>query len=224
MSDGPAKRLPFRWLSLAELVGLAAVVIAALGYWDAHRERAEEDRARAAQAAREQKAETAKPPPAGPAFLMTGTVDAAGGKVRLAPVHADQVIQTQTLWFPKDIRADSVETIGNPRLEAGWIDAHLGKASGKARQGRLPVGISTVFIEDGQTLTDRSVYWLAYRLHPRLLRRPHVELEGLSLRQRQVAGDLQAAVDGVWAARPGAPAAQGSGSDEKKAAPKDGQS
>ena len=50
MSDGAPrkKRLPLRWLSLADLVGVAAVAIAALGYWDAHCERAQTDRERAA--------------------------------------------------------------------------------------------------------------------------------------------------------------------------------
>ncbi len=33
MNDAPAKkRLPVRWLSLAEIVGVAALVIAGLGY------------------------------------------------------------------------------------------------------------------------------------------------------------------------------------------------
>ena len=71
----------------------------------------------------------------------------------------------------------------------------------KARQGRMPVGIQTVYIEDGQTRTDRAVYQLGYSLHPRMLRGDKLELEGLSLARRGVAGDLQAAADNLWAAR-----------------------
>jgi hypothetical protein len=204
MNDGPRKRIPIRWLSLGEIVGLAAVVIAALGYWDTHREHRDEERARAAAASREQKAQVSAPT-AGPAFLMTGAWDAASSKLRLAPVHADQVIQTQTVWFPRDIRPDSIETTGNPRIEAGWLGSRLPRGSGKARQGRVPVGIATVFIEDGQNRTDRAIYMLAYSLHPRLLRAPRVELEGVSLNRRDVASDLQTEVDGLWASRPGAP-------------------
>jgi hypothetical protein len=135
---------------------------------------------------------------------MLGTPDKDGEKVRLSTVHAEQVIQTQTLWFPADIRADSVETTGNPRLEAGWIEDGLrkavGKAGGKPKRGRLPVGIVTVFIEDGQTRTDRAIYQLGYSLHPRVLLGAKVELEGLTLARRGVAGDLQAAVNAQWAA------------------------
>ncbi|HTK33829.1 MAG TPA: hypothetical protein VL358_00910 [Caulobacteraceae bacterium] len=196
MSDTPRKRLPLRWLTLAEVVGVLALALAALGYWDNHRARIQEDRERAA-AARERQAEIG----ARPAFLMTGTLEADGEQVRLASVHPEQVIQTQTLWFPKSIRSDSIETTGNPRLEAGWIDEGLRKAAGKAKAGRAPVGVLTVFIEDGQTKTDRALYQIGYSLHPRVLRGDRVKLEGLSLARRNVAGDLQAAAGSLWPAQ-----------------------
>jgi hypothetical protein len=202
LSETPRKRLPFRWLTLAELVGVLALVIAGLGYLDAHRERTQEDRERAA-AAQERQAERQAEARAGAlkqAFLMTGTPDGTGDLIRLAPVHPEQVIQTQTVWFPSAIRADSMETTGNPRLEAGWIEDGLRKASG-ARQGRVPVGVLTVFIEDGQTKTDRSIYQLGYSMSPRMLRGAKVQLEGLSLARRGVSGDLQAAADSLWAAK-----------------------
>ena len=84
MSDAPRKRLPIRWLTLGEFVGVAALVIAALGYWDAHRERAAEAKAQQAQAAEMALKQT---------FLMTGAVDGAGDEVRLTSVNGDQVIQ-----------------------------------------------------------------------------------------------------------------------------------
>jgi len=186
MSDAPRKRLPIRWLTLGEFVGVAALVIAALGYWDAHRERAAEAKAQQAQAAEMALKQT---------FLMTGAVDGAGDEVRLTSVNGDQVIQTQTVWFPKAVRADSVETTGNPRLEAHWIDEGLRKAAGKSKQGRLPVGVETSYIEDGQTKTDRSIYELGYSLRARFLQPDRVQLEGLSLARRGVTGDLQAAAD-----------------------------
>lgn len=199
MSEPSRKRLPLRWLTLAEGVGIVALVIAGLGYLDAHRERAEQDRSRAA-AAQERQAEL-KANALKATFLMTGTSEGGGAKVRLASLRPEQVIQTQTVWFPRTIRADSVETTGNPRIEAGWIEAGLRKAAGKSRQGRVPVGVLTVFIEDGQTRTDRAVYQLGYSLDHRMLRGDKVELEGLSLARRGVAGDLQAAADNLWAAR-----------------------
>ena len=44
----PKKRLPLRWLTLAEIVGVAALAIAGLGYWDSHRERLQQDQDRVA--------------------------------------------------------------------------------------------------------------------------------------------------------------------------------
>ena len=92
------------------------------------------------------------------------------------------------------------------RLEGGDFGAQGGdlglrKHAGKAQTGRVPVGVLTVFIEDGQTKTDRAIYQLGYSIHRRTLRADKVELEGLSLAQRGVSGDLQAAAGNLWSAR-----------------------
>lgn len=205
MSEKPAgkKRLPLRWLSLAELVGIVAVAIAALGYWDSHRERTLTERERA-QEAQEKRAE-AKAGALKLSFLMTGTPEGEGERLRLASVHPEQVIQTQTVSFPSEVRPDPVETTGNPRIEAGWLEGGLSKAEhargAKLRQGRMPVGVVTEFIEDGQTKTDRAIYRVGYSAHPRMLRADKVELEGLSLVRRGVGPDMQAAVDQLWASQ-----------------------
>ncbi|MBC7668664.1 hypothetical protein [Caulobacter sp. DWR2-3-1b2] len=193
------KRIQLRWLTLAEIVGVGALVIAGLGFWDSHRERERDERDRVA-AVSERRAE-AKAQARKLTFVMTGAVADKGETVRLNSVNSEQVIQTQTIWFPAELRSDSVETTGNPRLEAGWIENGLRKHAGKARTGRVPVGVLTVFIEDGQTKTDRAVYQLGYSLHDRTLRADKVELEGLSLARRNVSGDLQAAAGSLWSAR-----------------------
>ncbi|MBS0334375.1 MAG: hypothetical protein JSS35_16525, partial [Proteobacteria bacterium] len=101
------------------------------------------------------------------------------------------------------VRTDPAQTTGNPRLEAGWFEAGLAKAlrehGDRHRSGRLPVGVVTTFIEDGQTKTDRSIYLVGYSLHPRVLRSDQAEMEGLSLVRRGVGEDLRAAVDALWA-------------------------
>ena len=199
MSETSPKRLPIRWLTLAEIVGVAALVITGLSFWDSHRERIREDRDRAA-AVSEKQAE-AKAAARKQTFVMTGARQGDGDKVVLTSVSEGQVIQTQTVWFPSELRSDSVETTGNPRLEVGWIENGLRKHSGKARTGRVPVGVLTVFIEDGETKTDRAIYQLGYSIHSRTLRADKVELEGLSVARRNVAGDLQAAAGSLWSAR-----------------------
>ena len=192
MTETQGKRFPIRWLTLGEIVGLVAVVLAALGYWDSHRERVAADKARQAEIASQALKQT---------FLMTGTLNGQGDALRLTSVDADQVIQTQTVWFPRAIRPDSVETTGNPRLEADWIADGVGQAAPKAKAGRIPVGVLTVFIENGQTKTDRALYDLGYSRHRHLLIDERVSLEGLSLIRRGVVGDLQTAADQIWAKR-----------------------
>jgi hypothetical protein len=211
MSETPSERKRrLRFLTVAELVGIAALLIAAAGYWDSHHERALTERERAAEA-QEKKAE-AKAGALKLTFLMTGSPEGAGERLKLSSVHPEQVIQTQTLTFPSEIRGDAQQTTGNPRIEAGWIEGGVTKAEhargGKGRSGRLPVAIVTSFIEDGQTKTDTALYQLGYSAHPRVLRSDKVELEGLSLIRHGVGGDIQAAVDAVWTRQNPPPAAK----------------
>jgi hypothetical protein len=198
MSEKPKKKLPIRWLTVGEIVAVAAVVIAGLGYWDSRRERSQEDQERAA-AARERKAEE-RANAVKHTFILTGTPDGSGGRIRLAPVNPEQVIQTQTLVFPTPVREDDVETTGNPRIERGWFDGGLKKARKGKDAGRVPVGVVTTYIEGGETKTDRSIYQIGYSLHSRMLRGAEVELDGLSLSRRALGGDLQAPVDALWEA------------------------
>lgn len=201
------KRLPLRWLTLAEIVGIAALAIAGLGYWDSHRERLQQDHERAA-ADRDRKtaeaeeskakAQAAQQDVLRHALLLTGVP--ASGELRLQPTRSEQVIQTQTLWFPTEIRPDSVATTGNPRLETRWIEDRLRRVA-RRDDHRLPVAIETTFIEDGQSRTDRSVYLVGFSLHGRLVGGPRVEFEGMSLARRGVSGDLQAAANSYWLGR-----------------------
>lgn len=199
MSEGSKRRLPVRWLTLAEFLGILALVIAALGYWDNHRDKVDAEKARAADAQARQA--EAKAGALRQTFLMTGQAQ-GHDLIRLSPVHADQVIQTQALSFPSDVRGEAVQTTGNPRIEAGWLEGGLEralKARGvKADHGRVPVGLATSYMEDGQPKTDRAVYLLGYSLHGRTFRSAKVELEGLSLLRRDAGDDLQKAVDTAW--------------------------
>jgi hypothetical protein len=207
----PKKRFSLRKPSLTEAVGVAALVIAALGYWDSHRERVQQDTERV-QSERQKKTAEADQGKAKAqaeqqealrhALLLTGA-PANGGELRLQSSRGEQVIQTQTLWFPAEVRADSVVTTGNPRIETRWVEGKLRHAA-KPQDHQLPVGIETSFIEDGQRRTDRSVYQIGFNLHGRLVGGAKVEFEGLSLAQRDVKGDLQGAVNELWTGRPGA--------------------
>ncbi|THD74395.1 MAG: hypothetical protein E7812_18925 [Phenylobacterium sp.] len=199
-ADGPSpprRRPRLRLLTLAELVGIAALVIAGLGWWDGHHEHQQQDADRAA--ARSAQATEAKRANLRDTFLLTGSVDS--DRIRLASARSDQVIQTQTVIFPTAVRSGVIETTGNPRIDRGWFEDGVKKA-GRTPKGdaeaRLPVGIVTTYVEAGETRTDRSIYQIGYTAHRRLLLGRKLELDGLSLARRGVAGDLQAAVDAAW--------------------------
>lgn len=110
------------WIRVSEVVGVIAVIIAILNFWDSHQERKATDQAR--QAA-DQRAAIA------PAFVLVAAADANGERIRLTPVHADQPIQSQQFIFPTEIRAQPVETAGSARIEASWFEEGLRKAAGK---------------------------------------------------------------------------------------------
>jgi hypothetical protein len=200
MSEGPRKKLPVRWLTLAELVGILALVVAALGWWDNHREKQQQDRERAISDQR--MAAEARRQALKSTFLLVGQVGDDGQRIRLSSAHSDQVIQTQTLVFPQAIRRDTVETTGNPRIDRGWLEDGLKQAlhdRGKPQGAvRVPVGVVTTYVDGGEIKTDRSIYLIGATLKSRLLRGATLKFEGLSLSRRGVPGDLQAAVDAAW--------------------------
>jgi hypothetical protein len=180
-------RPKLRALTIAEIVGIIAVVVALLGYLDSHHDRVSAEKRQQAEAA----AQSAKS-----TFLVKGEIADKGSAIRLVPLHDDQVVQTQTLWFPKDVHADKVETTG--QLQADWIADGVRKAADGAKRGRVPVSVQTVYIQDGETRTHQTVYQVTYSLHPRLLQSDQVKIEALSLAKRGVTGDLQTAAEKFW--------------------------
>lgn len=203
MSDKPSasgRKAWWSWIRISEVVGVVAVIIAILNFWDNHSERRLAEKA---QVAADQRAAIA------PAFVLVGTADADGGRIRLSPVRADQPIQSQVFFFPADIRDKPVQTTGAARIEAGWIEGGLRKAAGKdgADGGdlRLPVGISTTYLADGDMRTDNAVYDVGYRLEHRFMRPSRVVLEGLSVVRRGVRGDLRTASEQLYRSRQGKP-------------------
>ncbi len=187
MAETPDARRRRRWITLGEFVGIGALVISGLSYWDAHQERVAPPKIVAAKEA---------------PLVLTGTPDAARDRIDLHPASAAQVIQTATIRFPASVRGDAVDLTGAAHIETGWFDAGLRAAlkGAKLHSGRhrLAVGIETTYVTGDATRTDRAVYDLGYTLHGRMLRPDAVAIEGVSL-VRHVSGDLQPAVDARFA-------------------------
>ena len=189
MTETPAQaaRTRRRWISIGETVGILALIISGISLWDAHQERAE-SRAAAAQV---------KPVHVAP-LVLTATADPAGKTLRIASPNPDRVIQTQTIVFPAALDLASVDTVGNPRIEADWFAGALRKAVGDDRgPGRLPIGVVTRYTDGGVDREDTAIYEIGHGWRSRLLQSDVPALEGISLVAR-TPRDLQARLDARW--------------------------
>jgi hypothetical protein len=185
VSDAPKRRQGF-WLTVGEIVGVLALVIAALNYWDSHKQHTDEVR----QVSAEQRARAA--------FVVTGTADSEGRRIALKSLKPSQAIQSQRYYFPRSILDHPMEvTAAEPQIDLGWIEDGLRKLSeGGAKSGErtIPVAIRTTFVEDGDTRVDTSLYRIGYRWSPRLFGGPKIVLQGIELTRRAIKGDPTAAL------------------------------
>jgi len=197
-SDASERKRGRLWLTIGEAAAVLAVVIAALSYWDTHREHVEEARRAVAQA---------KAAGAAPAFVLEAAPEAGGRRLALKAVEPRQVIQSQRYIFPGGVLDHVVDvTAAAPRIDSAWIASGLGKAldsahAKRAGEARLPVAVITAYLQDGDVRQDRSVYLVGYAWRGHLLGGREIDLQGLALQRRQAAGDLQSLVDRLWAAR-----------------------
>lgn len=189
------------WITLSELVGVLALLIAGLNFWDSHRER-QRDETRVAAA--EQSA--AKAAAARASFVLTAHAEGDGARLTLQPMSSNQAVQGLHLVFPAEVADHAIDS-DQPRLERDWVarglakaveTARKAKAAGAAGEGALPVGIEASYVEDGEVRTDRSIYRVSYSWRTPLLGGPRFTLEAATLRSRAVKSDLQHAVDAQW--------------------------
>lgn len=197
----PASERRRLWLTIGEVVGVLALVVAGLNYWDSHRDRVSAEKAASheAQARR--------------ALVMTGEADPAGARVMLQPVNPAQVIQSQRYLFPHAVLAHAMEvSAARPQIDLDWIAPGLRGALDHGHapadgEATLPVGVITTYIEDGETYTDTSIYRVGFAYRSHFLTGRKITLQGISLGHRGAGGDLQAEVDARWARTTPAPAA-----------------
>jgi hypothetical protein len=191
-SPPPERKRRRFWVSLGEAAAVASVAIAALSYWESHREHAKAARDTQAQA-------TART-----VIMLEGAADAHGRRLLLQPVKSGQIIQSQTYVFPSEVLGHAMEIVAaRPQIDGQWIAAGLGRALDRAHvkgngEARLPVGIVTRYEEDGESRTDRSVYEMGYAWRSKFLVGREIVLQGISLDQRGAGGDLQDKVNRRW--------------------------
>lgn len=178
-----------RWITLAELVAVAGMLIAALTLylnWSENREEA------AARAATEQRSRAA-----GARLAIRVELADGGREARLSdPRH--ELIDV-TVAFPRSLNV-AAQSPAVPKIERDWFADGLLKVTDNGpdtREGRLPV-LVTARYQDGEVeRTGRAVIELAWRTNGRLIGGRSLSLE--AARVRQTGGD-QARVDALWKA------------------------
>jgi hypothetical protein len=180
------------WLTAGEIVGVLALVIAGLNYWDSHTQHVREDRRERAQAS------------AGRAFVIAADSQDGGRRLGLRSVRADQVISSQKFIFPTGLGAAPRSlTASAPRIDADWLAGPLahtlaGAHAAASGDARLPVAVQTSYVEDGETRQDISLYDVGYSWRRRLIGGEEIRLQGVALVRRGLGASAQAAVDSRW--------------------------
>ncbi len=194
-----------RWVTLSEAVGVGALLIAALSFCDTRRLHHQEQADRLSAAQREARRET---------LVLRADIYDNGARIMLHPLNEGQAIQDQRYLFPRAVLGHAMEVDGEPpQVDVAWVNNGLRagiRAAAKARgvkwdgYGRLPVGVLTTYVEDGERRTDRAVYVIDYRVTPGGLfgGNPRVFFRGLEFVARGLGADLQPRLDARWAAEP----------------------
>lgn len=190
-----------RWITLGEVLAVLAVLISGLTLWNSYSERSATETERAEE--KQKQAAVSR------TLLLKAT--GSGKRLGLAAHDPAQAIQSQTIAFPTALGGASIETLIEPRIEAGWVKraakkareaaSDVGKISGDAR---LPIAITTRFVSGGESYTDTGIYDVGYKYDDGgLLGGSEVELRGLSLVERVEAGRAAARLDALWKGRQG---------------------
>ena len=185
-----------RWITLGEILAVIAVLISGLTLWNSYSEREATEAERAAE--KKQAAERSQ--------ALVLKAEGGGKRLALAALDPAQAIQSQTIAFPASLGVKPIETLIEPRIEAGWIRGAVkkardqGKASKASGDARMPVAVTTRFVNGGRTFTDTAIYDVGYRRDDGLLG-SEIELLGLSLVERAGSREARTKLDSLWRER-----------------------
>jgi hypothetical protein len=177
-----------RWITLAELVALAGVVIGALSLWNSWTERRD--------AAAERQASATKETRQRQVIRLDGTLAGDGQTVTLA--DPDHRLDGIDLAFPTALGVAPQVGLARPRIEAGWIAPALLKATDggpDVQSGKLPVLVTAHWWDADTRRDDRAIYEVAWSTKGRVLQGRALRLDGVLLRER---GGSAKRLDALW--------------------------
>ncbi|KQN04894.1 hypothetical protein ASE85_07885 [Sphingobium sp. Leaf26] len=190
-----------RWITLGEVLAVLAVSISALTLYLNWADKKDERADKAAERAAESRKANSRA-----AALVLNADSVKDDRIALRPTDPDQVIQSQTILFPRALGIAPVDTTGDPRIEAGWFDGALKKARAKAKlpddsvgDERLPVVITTRFVVAGDAHDNVALYDIGYGIAGRWIAGHSLALRGISRVESVQVSSAQARVDARWA-------------------------
>ncbi len=139
-----------RRIALAEAIGLAALVISALGLWNSWRNGEDRPAVVVDQAS--------KPIP----LVMRGTVVDDGKAIRLAPLEEGHALDTLTLNAAAPGKG-TAEFGSEPMLSSAMIETWLPDDAKREGSGGVTVNAVIRYIEAGNTRTTTQRYRVTYR-------------------------------------------------------------
>lgn len=178
-----------RWITLAEFVAVAGLLIGALTLYLNWSDR-EQDRAEKAR-------ETATEASAKSIVTLVGTVTGGGRSIALADA-AHQISDAQ-VRFPAALKVAPRDAMPGPSIEAAWFaDALLAltDAGSDSTEGRLPVLVTTRWWDGDIQRSGVARYDILWRTHGRVLQGRKLELTGFTLADRD--GSV-AGLEKAWA-------------------------
>jgi hypothetical protein len=190
-----------RWITLAEVLGVIAVLISGLTLWNSYQQRSSDEADKAA--ARSQAAAEAQ------VLLLRASPDREGRILSLATTETGQTIQNQTIAFPGPLGVAAIATLIEPRIEAGWFEQallHARQAAGGQSESRgderVPVAITTLFFSGGALHRDSAIYDIGYRIEGGGLFGGHkIRMRGISRVGTASPRTLQSRLDAIWRSR-----------------------
>ena len=147
MTDSP-DRSRRRWISLGELIALAALLISALGLWLNWKSEQKQGPTQIV----EQK--QAIP------LVLHGSVTSNGEELVIAPIESSHAIESLTVTFPGGAM---IELGGDGRLQASKLEAALKDSKDDKGSQSLPARISSRYIEMGRERQATGNYSIQYR-------------------------------------------------------------
>lgn len=178
-----------RWITLAEVVAVAGVIIAALTLYNNWQERRDAAADKAIEAASATRDKTR--------FMLRGTPDAGKQAILLTRNEAHPLGDIR-VTFPTALGVSPQDSV-TQTIPVDWFAKALRAATDggpDTMTGRLPVLIRYTYFTDDQPTTRQAIYDLVWSTHGRALRGRAVEVTDLRLRE---SGGNQKRLDALWA-------------------------